>query len=138
MLKGLLTILALMAISIPAMAASIYLNPPAYPWPPGVGHSNVAWAHVNGFDASGNPIGVCVYYNSRGFAYPMSCGWDLLGNGHLNGPANINEIVYSSVEQEFVLPSGYIARGWLQGTSNGYSVYVEAPFNVRRSILETP
>lgn len=111
-------VLALMLLTAPAMAGTVKLNAPAYPWQPGVGHSNVTHAFVLGFDSSGNPEGICTYYNFRGFPVYAYCGWDLSGQPVYATPAALTPYQVSQLET-YGEP---IAGGWLQAAENGYSV----------------
>src|SRR5579864_3617988 len=71
--------LLLSLFAMPAFAGIAFLNAPTYPWEPGIGHSNVTQAFATGFDAAGNIVGVCTYYNSRGRAAYATCSWDAAG-----------------------------------------------------------
>jgi hypothetical protein len=119
-------------------AGSIYLNAPAYPWGPGVAHSNVAQAFVTGFDSAGNPTGICTYYNSRGFVFYADCGWDLSGKPLYAIPLTVApKFTYGTLGQ-FTLPTGYTAYGWDQAHGNGYTLWLEGVLPQRRSVLEAP
>lgn len=118
-----------------AMAGTVTLKAPAYPWGPGVAHSNVTQAFVEGFDVAGNPYGYCTYYNSRGFPLYAACGWDLAGNPVYANP--ISRPVFLTGEFGGC-PNDVEGRCWLQAEQNDYSVWVRITYPERISLLVTP
>jgi hypothetical protein len=131
MLKGL--IFAMLTI-LSAQALAVQLKAPAYPWSPGVSHSNVTHAFVTGFDSAGNPEGLCTYYEGNGFPLYAYCGWDLSGAPLYATPAPLSPYQASKL---FVYGEP-MPGGWLQAQENGYRLMLSDAGRPPISELITP